>query len=216
MSIGIHLKSRLLAGGVGMVLAAAGCSLMEPRSERYEPPVAGTTYENARRDTGSYGSSSVRIPSRYLGEISWQGERVHAFESSEQTFHGTVGDRFAFIRAVKGDSPLVTWNPPAGWELPLVVGKKWKRQYTMTLHTAARAIAVEDAQEIEAFEDVTVPAGTYKAWRVRTVDNQGNENLHWYAPALGIFIKQSLRRTSRHPAGPGTREIELAAYKRGG
>lgn len=215
MRISLHLKCRLLVAGLGVALVGA-CAMTLPGSERYEPPVAGTTYENARRDTGSYGTSGVRLPSRYLGEIAWQGQKVHAFENPEQTFHGTVGDRFAFIRAVKDGKPLLTWDPPAGWELPLVVGKKWTRKYTLTIHAANRSVAVEDTQEIEAFEDVTVPAGTYKAWRVRTVDNQGNENLQWYAPSLGIFVKQSLRRTNKHPAGPGTREIELVSYQRGG
>ncbi len=215
MRVSLHLKFRLLGAGFGIALLGA-CATTLPGSERYEPPAAGTTYENVRHDTGSYGASTVRIPSKYLGEIDWQGQKVHAFESSEQTFHGRVGDRFAFIRAVKDGKPLLTWDPPVAWELPLVVGKKWTRKYTLTIHAANRSVAVEDAQHIEAFDDVTVPAGTFKAWRVSTVDNQGNENVQWYAPSLGIFVKQSLRRTSKHPAGPGTREIELVSYKRGG
>jgi hypothetical protein len=69
---------------------------------------------------------------------------------------------------------------------------------------------------IEAFEDLTTPAGTFKAWRVRSADNFGNENVQWYAPDLGVFVKQSLRRTAKNPSGPGTREIELVSYTRGG
>jgi hypothetical protein len=101
------------------------------------------------------------------------------------------------------------------WELPLEVGKKWTRKYSFTIHAANRTLAIEDAQVVEAYEDVSVPAGTFKAWRVRSTDNLGNENTQWYAPDLGVFVKQSLRRTAKNAAGAGTRDIELISYNRG-
>ena len=215
MSYGRYLELRLIAVGLGLALLTSGCGLMAPRTERYVAPAVGTTYENMRRDTGSYGSSTVQIPGKYMGEQMWRGQKVHTFQTPEATLYATAGERFAFIAQVRGETPILTWNPPVAWELPLEVGKKWTRKYSLTVHAAKRTIDVEDAQVVEAYEDVTVPAGTFKAWRVRSTDNLGNENLQWYAPDLGIFMKQSLRRTGRHAAGPGTREIELVAYKRG-
>jgi len=214
MNSGFSLKLQLAVAGVAVAVLSAGCGLMEPRTERYVAPAVGTTYTNLRRDTGSYGSATVQLPGKYLGEQMWRGQKVHAFESPEGTFLATAGDRFAFITQVKGDTPILTWEPPVGYQLPLEVGKKWTRKFSLTIHAAKRTIAVEDAQTLEAYEDVTVPAGTFKAWRVRTTDNLGNENLQWYAPDLGVFIKQSLRRTAKNAAGPGTREIELISYKR--
>lgn len=211
-----ELRLRLLWAGIAATVLSAGCGLMEPRTERYIAPAAGTTFSNLRRDTGSYGSAAATIPGKYLGEVAWRGQKVHAFETPELTTYASTGDRFAFIAQYLGEKPLVTWDPPVAWELPLEVGKKWTRKYRITIHAANRTLAVEEAQVVEAFEDITVPAGTYKAWRVRTADNLGNENLQWYAPDLGIFIKQSLQRTARNPAGPGTREIELLSYTRGG
>ena len=58
-----------------------------------------------------------------------------------------------------------------------------------------------------------MPAGTFKAFRVRTIDDAGNDNVQWFSPDLGIFIKQSLKRTAKHAQGPGTREIELISQK---
>jgi len=215
MSSGFNLKWRLLAAGLAVALVSAGCGLMAPRTERYVAPAVGTTFTNMRRDTGSYGSSTVQMPGKYLGEQMWRGQKVHAFETPELTTLATTGDRFAFITQVKGGAPIVTWNPPVAWELPLEVGKKWTRKYSFTIHAANRTLAVEDAQVVEAYEDVSVPAGTFKAWRVRSTDNLGNENTQWYAPDLGVFIKQNLRRTAKNAAGAGTREIELISYTRG-
>jgi hypothetical protein len=61
-----------------------------------------------------------------------------------------------------------------------------------------------------------VPAGTFKSFKVSTVTSLGEESLVWFSPELGIFVKQSLKRTGMHRQGAGTREIELLSYKRGG
>lgn len=209
------LKWRFLVAGLSVALVSAGCGLMAPRTERYVAPAVGTTYTNLRRDTGSYGSATVQLPGKYLGEQMWRGQTVRVFETPEGNIIGTTGESFAFMAQVKGDTPILTWEPPVGYQVPLEVGKKWTRKYSLTIHAAKRTIAVEDEQTLEAYEDVTVPAGTFKAWRVRTTDNFGNENMQWYAPDLGVFAKQSLRRTAKHPAGPGTREIELVSYNPG-
>lgn len=208
-------KLQLAAAALAVSVLSAGCGMMAPRTERYVAPAVGTTYVNLRRDTGSYGSATAQLPGKYLGEQAWRGQKVHVFESPEGNFFATTGDRFAFIAQVKGDTPILTWEPPVGYQLPIEVGKKWTRKYSLTIHAAKRTIPVEDEQTVEAYEDVTVPAGTFKAWRVRTTDNIGNENLQWYAPDQGVFVKQSLRRTAKHAAGPGTREMEMISYKRG-
>jgi hypothetical protein len=115
-----------------------------------------------------------------------------------------------------GGKPVITWDPPLNWDWPLEVGRSWTREQRMTIHAANRTIPYVLTQTVEAYEDVTVPAGTFKAFKVSTVTSLGDENLIWFSPELGIFVKQSLKRTGQHAQGPGTREIQLLAYKRGG
>lgn len=64
---------------------------------------------------------------------------------------------------------------------------------------------------VEAYEDVKLPAGTSKTFRVRTSDTLGNENVQWFAPELGLFVKTTMRRTDKHAQGVGTRDAELTA-----
>jgi len=59
---------------------------------------------------------------------------------------------------------------------------------------------------------VTVPAGTFKAFKISSSDTLGQEQTGWFIPDLGVWGKRSDRRTAKYPAGPGTREIELLSY----
>jgi hypothetical protein len=97
------------------------------------------------------------------------------------------------------------------WEWPIEVGKTWTKKYTITIHATKQTIPFEVRQKVEAYEDVTVPAGTFKAFKVVTSDTLGSENINWFSPELGIFVKTTLRRTAKHPAGAGTRETELVS-----
>jgi len=108
----------------------------------------------------------------------------------------------------------ISWEPATVWDFPLTVGKSWTKQYKATFRAQNREVPFETKQVVEAYEDVVVPAGTFKAFRVRSSDTLGNENVHWFAPEVGIFVKTSLRRTDKNALGTGTRETELQTLKR--
>ena len=213
MSTSIHLKSRLLTAGATLALVAGGCALMAPKAERYVAPPLGTTWETSRADTGSYGNGSSKVASR-RGERSWQGQTVLTFESATGTIVAKPDGNW--IGIFSGDKPVMTWDPPLNWEWPIEVGKTWTRDQRVTFHAANRTVSYKLTQKVEAYEDVTVPAGTFKAFKIRTVTSLGDENIVWFGPEQGIFIKQSQKRTAKHALGPGTREIQLLSYKRGG
>lgn len=206
------LGLQLAASVLGLALFSGGCGLMAPKAERYVAPPVGTNWVSERRDTGSYGSGTVRTQGK-RGERMWQGTQVVTFEAPMGTIFAMPSG--AWIGIFKGDTPLITWDPPANWDYPLEVGKTWTKSQRMTIHAAKRTMAYQQTQKVEAYENVTVPAGTYKTFKVSTSSTLGDENVVWFSPELGIFVKQSLRRTARHSAGPGTREIELISYNRG-
>jgi hypothetical protein len=184
---------------------------MEPKAERYVAPALGTTWQSMRSDSGSYGSGAAKTSSR-RGERLYRGEQVLTFEGSEANIFATpTGSWIGFFN---GDTPVMTWDPPLNWEWPLEVGKTWTREQRVTIHAAKRTIPYTITQKVEAYEDVTVPAGTFKAFKLSTVTSLGDENVVWFSPAHGVFVKQSLKRTAKHAQGPGTREIELLSYRR--
>lgn len=207
MKSGFNLKLQVTSAGLAVALASGGCALMAPTVERYVAPPVGSTWASMRSDTGSYGSARVRLESKFLGEQMWQGQKVNAFQGTEMTLlaHPTGN----FMAQVKGSTPVVSWDPPIGWNWPLEVGKTWTKKTSITIHAAKRTIPYEYTQKVEAYEDVTVPAGTFKTFKVSTSTTLGDDNVSWFSPELGIFVKQSLTRTAKHAQGPGTREIEI-------
>jgi hypothetical protein len=208
MKFMVNFKLGIASACIGFVVASGGCALFEPKYERYVAPPQGSKWVSARRDTGSYGSGSVQIEST-MGEQMWQGRKLNAYQNRELTLLAHADG--SWVAQVKGDTPLFSWDPPVSWQYPLEVGKTGTLRFTLTIHAAKRKIPVESTYTVEAYEEVTVPAGTFKAFRVRTVDNGGNENVNWISPELGLFVKSNLRRTAKHPQGPGTREIELVS-----
>lgn len=193
-----------------MVLAAlalAGCADMQPRPNSLAP---GTTWVNQVRSTGSFGNVNEQRRTRVAGERMWQGRKVFAYENVTAGV-GTVTDPDTgrWIALVRGDAPVFTWDPPIGWERPLEVGKTWSRNHKVTVHANKTTIDFTGNWKVEALEDVTVPAGTFKAYKVVYSDTLGNEDVTWWCPEADVFVKVSNRRTAKHRSGPGTNDIEL-------
>ncbi|HEX7890002.1 MAG TPA: hypothetical protein VF522_11640 [Ramlibacter sp.] len=198
---------------IAAALAASTCALADEAegNNRASTVVIGSSFVRSIQDTGSYGNGASIATVTRQANRDWKGQTVGAW-------HSTVGPTVlihpvhgAFHAFVNGDKPVVTFEPAASWQWPLKVGKSWTRNVTMTVHATDQVIPVETQITVEAYEDVTMPAGTFKAWRVRTVDNLGNEDVQWFSSDLTVFIKQKLTRTDKHAAGPGVRETELVS-----
>ena len=211
--LNINWKLKSVLAGLTATIAVWGCSLMAPKADHYVAPPLGTTWESMRHDTGSYGAGSANVASR-RGERTYHGEQMLTFESPGSAILAKQSGNW--VGVFDGDKPLITWDPPLTWEWPLEVGKSWTREQRMTIHAAKATVPYSVTQKVEAYEDVMVPAGTFKTFKVSTVTSLGDESLVWYSPELGIFVKQSLKRTAKSRQGAGTREIELLSYKRGG
>ena len=148
-------------------------------------------------------------------------------ETDNQTVADCVGCRFIFDRnlvlqqMLRADGVSI----PAGagrkyWEFPLEVGKTW--QYA-TQENIGRTGAViggtsrwtEVTLLVEAFEDVTVPAGTFRAFRTRRdfyvyapgfrMGGTRWSHRFWFAPAVKWVVKFTSTK-------PGEQEWELTSY----
>jgi hypothetical protein len=197
---------------LGLAFAAcllAGCAA-PPRAEggRVDQPI-DSVLVRTQKDTGSFGSGQTTTTATRMAPRMWKGQQVAVFANNPGPTLYQLPPNGSFIGLFNGETPVMTFDPPAGYQWPLEVGKSWTAKYNMVLHQNNRVIPVEAKSTVEAYEDVTMPAGTFKTFRVRTSDNQGNENVNWFSPELGVFVKQKLTRTAASPSGPGTRETEL-------
>jgi hypothetical protein len=207
------MLSRLQRALAPLSIAAllSACAAV-PAGDHYVPPPIGMTYTSQYQDTGSFGNGKSDVPGQVAAR-DWNGTPVIAFQGAQGALLMLPKGEFVAVTGPDG-KPQISWDPPTVWEFPLVVGKTWKKQYKVTFHAQNREVPFEATQAVEAYEDIVVPAGTFKAFRVRTSDTLGNENVQWFAPDLGMFVKTSMHRTDKNALGAGTRDTEMQTFKR--
>jgi hypothetical protein len=201
-SVRLYLAIAVLA----LALALGGCATV-PKAERYVAPPPGSTYTGSQSNTGSYGSGTSQITTK-VAERVWEGKRMTAFVTPAGVMLCNADGQWpAFLGP--DDKPIMSWDPPIGFEWPLEVGKTWTKSYRVTIHASKQTIPFDSTWKVESYEEVTVPAGTFKVFKVSYSDTTGSETVQWMSPELGIFVKRMETRTTKHPAGPGTRESQL-------
>jgi hypothetical protein len=171
----------------------------------------GSSWTVNYRATGSFGSVSDQRTAVVLPNRIWQGRAVRAIEGKNFT---TLSDPAtgAWIAQVRGTSPIISWDPALGYEWPMTVGKTWKSKHRVMVHATKQTIDIESRWMVESYGDVTVPAGTFKAFKVTYSDNIGNEVVNWWSPQVQGNAKTRTVRTSKHRAGAGTIDTELVSY----
>lgn len=193
-------------------LAVLAACATAPRLERYTAMPAGSTYTQVNLDTGSFGNGRSEVSGTIVAR-EWQGQQVVGFQGPQGMLVLKPSGEWLAQLAADGRT-MVSWDPPLNWEYPIEVGKSWTKQYTVRLHAQNRTVPYESRQTVEAYEEVTVPAGTFKAFKVRTVTTLGDDNVIWFSPEHGMFVKAMLRRTDKHMQGPGTREQVLTSVRK--
>jgi hypothetical protein len=206
------MKTVLWKAAAALLLAMiAGCA-SAPRAERYAALPPGASWVTQHQDSGSFGSGRSEVASRMAEQV-WEGQNLLALQSPENTLLIQPTGPWVAMLAKDGKT-AVTWDPPLHWDWPLEVGKSWTRQYKVKIHAQNRIIPFEARSTVEAHEEMTVPAGTFKTFRVRTTDSIGNDNVIWYSPEVGLFVKAINQRTEKHAQGPGRSERQLMSISR--
>jgi hypothetical protein len=86
---------------------------------------------------------------------------------------------------------------------PLRVGEKWDSGYTLRDYSQGIHVSTSKvAMNIQTYEEVTVPAGTFKALRI-----QAGVETFWYAPCVGWVVKEQIE-----PYGKEEWLLELVEY----
>ncbi|HMA48966.1 MAG TPA: hypothetical protein VKP60_04380 [Magnetospirillaceae bacterium] len=98
------------------------------------------------------------------------------------------------------DNPTVRFDPSLRrFDFPLSTGKKWTGEFDKALLNTGKHGKFYLKSEVLAVEKVTVPAGTFDAYKISTVydatgtdqdANSGQTNeIHWYAPEIRNDVK---------------------------
>lgn len=158
--------------------------------------------------TGSFGTG-VRQMQVQLDEGVLDGRKLYRFS----TPNGATLRTDTAVAAILGpaDKVLMRYEPPLGPGWPFEVGRSMTQDLMLTTADGNRH-PMTASWKIEAYEDVTVPAGTFKAWRITMADNFGFRTVIWSVPERIGTVKQFRERSASHPqGGAGTELMELAA-----
>ena len=200
-----------VAGGVAAAFVSGCASFGEPEVQ-WTPPNAGSTWTMTQHNTGSYGKDVQFDVTR--GETVWQGKPAVTFANSVTGMTiMAVPDTGKWMALVGRDAkPLVTYDPPIGFQWPLRVGKEWSTTHRITVAATGKTSDFVFACKVEAREPVAVSAGTFNAFRI-ACKGPGYEEMYWSSVDYGIFLKTDLRRFPDHAQGAGSQQAELVALK---
>jgi hypothetical protein len=100
---------------------------------------------------------------------------------------------------------------------PLFVGKKWKTAYQEQSGKTTLRHSVET--EVTGFEEVTTPAGAFKAFKLQRVDDNGRSSVsyatHYYSPETRSIIKTNSQSKARGGGGEDGAQTETVLIKFG-
>lgn len=194
---------------VGASLAiVVGCATT-PDTSRYVPAPQGSSWVWNVRQTGSFGAKQFQA-TRTMKTADWEGRQVQFVEGPPLSLF--IDENGCQIAQAAGTKPVMRFEPPlCGANRPWVVGATVARKFKVHLLQSNRTVDVDSRSTWEAYEEVSVPAGTFMAYRSKYTDNFDVETTTWWEPEHTISVKSISRRGPNHPSGPGTQETELVS-----
>ncbi|MFO1326301.1 MAG: hypothetical protein U1F56_03000 [Rubrivivax sp.] len=191
-----------------LAAALAGCAATAPPGEVWKPAPVGMSWSTLQRNTGSFGKD-VQVTVTRLPDRDWNGTPAVVLKTGNGMLLQQPADGRWLATLAPDGRTVATFDPPAGWSQPIAVGQSWKRPQKMTNAATGRTLEYEWGCTVAAFEKVTVPAGTFDAYRVECKSTIDAQDTFWVSVAVHPFLKTGAMRGPAHPSGQGTQETEL-------
>lgn len=201
-------STRTVLCGVALAVVLGGCTTVAPTVGAWKPAPVGASWAAQQRNTGSFGKDTQTAPTR-VADVMWNGAPAIAIKTAAGTLlqQPTDGRWLAFLGP--DGKPVRTFDPPLGWTQPIAVGGTWKVQQKVTYVPNGRTFEYEWGCTVAAYEKITVPAGSFDAFRLECASSTDMQDTYWVSPGVHPFLKVRSVRGPKNPAGPGTQETEL-------
>ena len=169
----------------------------------------------------------TKVTDLYSGALIRQNSRIVERIVMNQVFVNIGKDSDVEIFALDGGlikhrntQATVSFDPPRV-DVPgdeLRVGKKWTSRTIEFNESWSKKAVREDHVEIVAYEEITVPAGTFKAYKLvmKSKISNGNYalNTYWVEPGWGFKIK-SIRQVQRTRGNNSYEVHEMVSRSKG-
>ena len=188
-------------------------------SQSAEPSAGAVTADAAFPPIGSRWKVRVTDSSGIIKELEITAAAV---DFNGRQAYGLVGPAitsardpvtFNQIGTLGGGQAVLTETPDNGaYSWPLYTGKTWNVSYNRISAKLGRGFNIPRRVTVTAYENVAVPAGTFKAFRLDYTEGVPPFELgtYWYAPAVKLVVKSVWERTGRNilgAAAPETTEL---------
>ena len=204
------LNSALLASAAVTCLLAGGCASAPPVAEKMMVPPMGTVVTFHRKSSGSLGNFDGQVVWTY-SPATWQGQPMISFGSPQAGVSLHEPGTFGMVAGLNpAGQPQYSFDPPMDYQWPLVVGQGWSSKFTVTMLPSGQKVPMMVDFKVQAWEDVTVPAGTFKAYKMTWSNDLGEVETRWLNPMEGLAtIKRHVERPASHPQGAGVLDAVL-------
>jgi len=162
----------------------------------------GETWTYTVKEGGTIGSSSRALNGTYEVSIADGKMKVAAVNGSEKE---NLEPSPASLIA------MLTFGP--NLDFPLTVSKQWTRDYKGTYVGSSKQMSRKITYEVKGIEQVTTPAGTYRAFKLESDDRAGQRDYftttYWYSPETRSIVKSKFDGSAGGQHTGLQREIEL-------
>ena len=205
----MHATTRTAMCWAAFAAILGGCATSAPPVGMWTPAPVGMSWAAMQRNTGSFGKD-VQTATTRVADMDWKGSPAVALKTATGgiLLQQPADGRWLAFLATDG-KPVTTFDPPAGWTLPIAVGSHWKEPRKVNFLSSGKTREYEWNCTVPAYEKVTVPAGTFDAYRVECTSSLDAQDTFWVSPAVHPFLKTKAIRGPKHPDGVGTQETEL-------
>ncbi len=164
-------------------------------------------------DTWSYRGKTPTSAYTYQQTVAGEGvfEGTPAYDVHTGFYQSWMTKDLGLIARLAGGQVVRRMSPPTDWSWPLTVGKSWRRKVEWEDEARGpQRYSYTAVWTVEAYDDVTVAAGSFKTFRVvRRVQGSKAFDEIWYSPTVKWTVKS--RGAGAWP--PESYEEELTSYK---
>lgn len=216
---GLKVSSLVLVGAFLSMLAVVTTVYAQtaPTVAAYTPPPEGTAWST--ETTSADGSKKTNKFVVISDREPFRNREVFRVSSGSliNIRHLANGSWAASQDLNTGDLIRSAFPHVGNLKWPMKVGNKWKASFKFEDHKQGKSRdPVETNWEVVGYEDITVPAGTYKAFVLQSKPgrNNGTTVRARFAPKLGIEVKREFARGGAHYRGSARNVTVLTSYER--
>ena len=194
---------------IGLIVIAALCSHLPAfgQDEATKPGYKnGETWLFTSKDSGTIGSDpSKMLNGTYELSIVDGKFKIAAISGSQKD---ELDPRPPTLSCLLGFCPNLNF--------PLTVGKQWTRDYKGSYIGSNKTMARKVAYQVKGIEQVTTPAGTFRALKLESDDRAGPRDYwtttYWYSPETKSIVKYQFDATAGGQEAGLQRNIELIKF----